>query len=148
MADGLNFRVSGKILPETDINQLNKVERYAIVQGAHVLVSNIQKRLESVYPKVNDQNPKYRDRMIDAIRFGKIRGGSTTVHAYGISEKGSGTYRTRFLAGTKERQHKKTKKRIGAIPVSNWFDQGVSTGEDRAASIMENIFDKYIENYY
>lgn len=148
MADGLNFKVVGRIFDDVDFNVLPKVERYAIVTAAKEFVTNIKSALEAKYPKVNDQNPKYKDKMIDAIRFGRIYGAATTVHAYGTTETGSGTYRTRFLAGTKDRKHKKTKRFIGKIPVSNWFDQGLSKAENRAALMMDEIFSKYIENYY
>lgn len=146
--DGLKFKVIGKIFDGVDVDVLTKVERYAIVTAAHEFVDNIKKALESKYPKVTEQNPKYNDKMIDAIRFGKIYGGETTVHGYGTTEKGSGTYRTRFLAGTKPRWQKKPKKYLGRIVDDNWFDKGAGEAEDRAAQKMEEIFSKYIENYY
>ena len=146
--DVINFKVRGKILDNVDLETLPKVERYAIVSAAKEIVANIKTALESKYPNVKNQNPNYSDRMIDAIRFGKIYGSQTKVHAYGTTETGSGTFRTRFLAGTKPRYQKKPKKYLGKIVSNNWFDKGANQAEDRAAAIMEEIFSKYIENYY
>lgn len=148
MSEGLNFRVSGRLLDEAvNTAHLAKVERAAIVVAANTLVHGIKESLTNKYKRVNEQNPKYKDRMIDAVRFGRIFGSMTVVHAYGTSETGSGTYRTRFLAGTKPRKHKKTGRYLGRIPTDNWFGRGVDHSEDKAAASMEDIFSRYIENY-
>lgn len=146
--DGINFKVIGKLLDHVDTEHLPKVERAAIAGAANQLVHNIREALTNQYNKVTEQNPKYNDRMIDAVRFGYIIGAATTVHAYGTRDTGSGTYRTRFLAGTKPRYQKKPKKYLGKIATNNWFERGTEQGEDKAAAIMEEIFSKYIENYY
>ena len=143
----LNVRISGKILDEDMISSLPKVEKLAVVRGANVFVTNIKSRLLSMFPAASQQNSRYSDTVLDAIRFSKIRSAATTVHALGSPAPGSGTFRARFLAGTQERVSKKTKRRYGRIPKSNWFGEGASSAEDQAANIMLAIFDKYIENY-
>jgi len=147
--EGISVKVRGNIIDfDNAIKALPKVERYAIWRAADTVISNIKDTLSRKYPSVNNSNNKYNDRMIDAIRMSKIAAGKTKVHAYGSRETGSGTYRTRFLAGTKFRYQKNPRRFLGRIPESNWFESGVSSAREAAISQMEQVLDKYIDRMF
>lgn len=84
------------------------IEKRAMRKGMNMVKSEGRKRFKRTLPKATSRNPKYSDRMIDAI-LGKVKvqDNQTTyfeVHNAGTRKKTSGTYRARFFErGTKER---------------------------------------------
>lgn len=84
------------------------IEKRAMRKGMNMVKSEGRKRFKRALPKAASRNPKYSDRMIDAI-LGKVKvqDNQTTyfeVHNAGTRNKTSGTYRARFFErGTKER---------------------------------------------
>lgn len=85
-----------------------RIEKKAMRRGMNMVKSEGRKRFKRALPKAATKNPKYSDRMIDAI-LGKVKvqDNQTTyfeVHNAGSRKKTSGTYRARFFEkGTKER---------------------------------------------
>lgn len=77
-------------------------------------------------PAASKSNPKYSDKMIDAVRRSKVKETSqhemyVKVHIMGTRNTGSGTYRARFFeAGTRLRRTRKGYYR-GSIKALNFF---------------------------
>lgn len=87
--------------------------------------SNLRKSVSGA----SASNPKYNDRLIDAIRstvFEENNEMYFKVHVMGTSKKGSGTFRARFFEkGTKERNSDGHNR--GSIQPTHFFTDAVSS---------------------
>lgn len=126
---------------------LNRIQYAAVLAGARSLVQSIKDALLASVPKANQRNPKYTDTLLDAIRFSSPNNdGTRTVHALGVRDKGSGTYRTRFFNKTTKDRYQKTykgkklkKKRfVGTVGGTFFFNKGLNQGKQEAIDRMKN----------
>jgi len=97
---------------EFNLKEMRKATKTALRKGAQVLSKNTKKQLRQKLRAASKRNPKYNDRLIDAVRYSVDRKGNLAkVHIMGTQKKGSGTFRLRFFErGTKIRTHKSGKK--------------------------------------
>ncbi len=101
-----------------------KFKAYATWKLSNELTKETRKRALIDMPRMNDINPRYSDKMIDAIRIkageAKHLGFDTTreVHVFGTRDKTSGTYRLRFY----NQQTKSPRENRGSIKSNyNWL---------------------------
>ncbi len=148
---------------EDIIKELNAIEtKYidrAIRKGIRTTLNQQKKltknQLLSVLPKAKKQNPKYIDRLIDAVKVSKIDRDETgqlygKIHVMGTRKKGSGTYRARFFEdGTKERFAKtykgkplKKQRRLGKIEPTFYFKSSTNGLQSR----VNDSIDKELKN--
>ncbi len=138
-------------------------------RGMMKAVRNIRNKTKSLLkrllPNSTKSNPKYNDKLIDAVRVSKFReidflGESVaSVHIMGTRSKSSGTYRTRFFEnGTVDRHTKDYKRksksgklyhvkghRTGKIIGLNFFSEAVSSELKNAPSVIESELIKAIQ---
>jgi len=109
---------------EFTLKEMNKATRTALRKGAQVLQKTTKKFLKQQLKKATHRNPKYNDRLIDAVRYAVDKKGNLAkVHIMGTDKKGSGTFRLRFFEkGTKVRKHKNGKN-IGQIKPLRFFER-------------------------
>ena len=119
-----------------------KIKKRTLNKAAAHLKKDAKKSFKSVLPAATKKNPKYNDRLIDAIRSSKVEETGLSeytvkVHVMGNRKKGSGTYSARFFeGGTKERTmpsyvdklgRKYPKSRsIGSIEALHYFQDTIS----------------------
>lgn len=119
----------------------------AVLAASRSLVESIKQSLLREVPKANQKNPKYSDTLLDAVRFSKNdkTTGVRVVHAYGVRDSGSGTYRTRFFnEQTKDRYQKtykgeklKKKRYLGHVGGTMFFEKGYEAGKAKAMEAMK-----------
>lgn len=103
------------------LKEMRKATKTALRKGAQVLRKNTRNALRRVLKASTHRNPKYNDRLIDAIKYSVDRkGDEAKVHIMGTQKRGSGTFRLRFFEkGTKVR--KKDNHNRGKITALNFF---------------------------
>lgn len=85
------------------------VKKRTLSKAAAKLKRDAKKSFKLKLPFAADKNPKYNDKMIDAVRSSKVEDKGLAelkvkVHVLGTRKKGSGTFRARFFeGGTQER---------------------------------------------
>lgn len=145
---------------------MDKAMRSALRAGSRELQRVTKQNLTGVIKK-RSTNHKYKDRMEDAVRISKIKGGSgdkeltQSVHIMGTREKGSGTFRARFLEkGTALRAAKTYKNKEGRIVglkkprvtgliTPRWyFRRAQESVEPRLTDIYLKEIDKFIDRIY
>lgn len=126
-------------LKEIAPKEIDKAIRKGMRKGLQTHRKQVIQNLKSSLPKAIKRNPKYNDRLVDAVKIrakndrdaetGVIYG---VIHTMGTRKKGSGTFRTRFFeGGTKERYQKtyngrplKKKRYLGKLEPKYFFRQG------------------------
>jgi len=129
----------------------------ATVAGAKSLVESIKESLLRELPKASQQNPKFKDTMVDAIRFSKPYSKTDLdinrrVHALGVYEPKSGTYRTRFYEKLTKPRYQKTykgkklkkKRYVGQVGGTMFFSKGYEQGKAEAINRMKDAVKKYL----
>ena len=90
-----------------------KVKRRALTKAGNTIRKTAKQNFKSKLPAATKRSDKYKDRLIDAIRFSKMKNTglgelNLTVHTMGSNKKGSGTFRARFFEkGTQDRYTKR-----------------------------------------
>lgn len=90
-----------------------RVKRRALTRAGNDIRKDAKQRFKSKLPAATKRNDKYKDRLIDAIRFSKMKNTGSgelnlVVHTMGSNKKGSGTFRARFFEkGTNDRVTRK-----------------------------------------
>lgn len=110
--------------------QFNQIIGNALRNSAKILKKNVTSTLKSSFPQAfhrggfyyySGKKIKVSDRMADAVRIGKLKGGlnhqEISVHILGTRKAGSGTWRLRFY----EAGGSRTKR--GSIPGYHFFDR-------------------------
>ena len=132
---------------------MSRAESSALRKGANVIKKNIRQAVKDSDFKSTTRNPKYNDRLIDAVRSGKVKDGSIVVHIMGTQQSGSGTYRLRFFeGGTKERIQKsikgkplKKERKLSSIKAYKFFSSGLNNSQSDVTKAMDEQLTKYIE---
>ena len=123
------------------------IEKRAMRKGMNMVKSEGRKRFKRTLPKATSRNPKYSDRMIDAI-LGKVKvqDNQTTyfeVHNAGTRKKSSGTYRARFFEkGTKIRTKGHYR---GRIQDKYSYMRGLDSVLPKAMNKVSDSLDREIE---
>jgi hypothetical protein len=155
MADGVNITHNDIDITLKEMKkEMPNVERSMLLGGAYVIKEKAKEDFVRKLPAATKQNAKYSDTLVDAVRMGKIDGGTITIHTLGSRESTSGTYRARFFeGGTRDRYQKtrngkrlKKKKFIGKISPLGFFGTAVQTMQEPAFQKMQTILDNYIES--
>ena len=137
--------------PET----INNIKRAVILAGSRSLLESIKQSVMSNVPKATVPNVKYKDVLLDAVLISKEKqDGSRIVHAYGLRDSKSGTYRLRFFnKDTKDRYQKtyngkklKKKRFLGHITGTDFFNKGYQTGKSQALESMKNAIKNILDN--
>lgn len=148
--------------------EIKKAERRALAAGMQAIKTQAKKNLRQVVNGANRQNPKYNDKLQDAVRNTKLyyEGDNATmkVHAMGTRKKGSGTFRARFFeVGT--RAPRKTDENGKKVRQKNadgtdkihmrarpFFEPAVQAKQEEAARKIDERFvkalDEMIEKRY
>lgn len=142
---------------EMSLKQVLKIseraEKSALKAGANVMKKSVKDKLIATGVKVMQRNPKYNDRLIDAVRVTKPRNGMIKVHILGTRKSKSGTYRLRFFESPKNRYNKKrhgtplrTPRDVGSLSKYNgFFAAGVNASIPEVERKMDEAIAKYIE---
>ena len=110
---------------ELTSREMTKTVKSALKVGGKELVKQTKSNLTREL-KHRSINSKYKDKMEDAVRLGKLEEEkgeelSQKVHIMGDRSKGSGTFRARFFEkGTKERRNRRTQSSYGRI-TPRWY---------------------------
>lgn len=86
------------------------IQKRTLRKAANDLKKKTKSKFKSLLPMASVKNPKYNDKLLDAVRISKIKETglaelSIKLHVMGTKKKGSGTFRSRFFEkGTKERE--------------------------------------------
>ena len=138
-------------------NFIRNIQYEMVLAGARSLYNSIRQSLIQNVPKATVANPKYKDTLVDAVLITKtnLTNQDRFVHAYGVRDKNSGTYRTRFFnQQTKDRYQKtykgkklKKKRFLGHVGGSLFFDKGVMNGKSQAQDAMIKRGEEFIQNY-
>ncbi len=118
------------------------IQKRTLRKAANDLKKKTKSKFKSLLPMASVKNPKYNDKLLDAVRISKIKETglaelSIKLHVMGTKKKGSGTFRARFFEGeTKERTmpsyvdklgRKYPKSRsIGKIEALHYFQDTIS----------------------
>lgn len=137
-------------------NFIRNIQYEMVLAGARSLYESIRQSLISNVPKATQRNPKYKDTLLDAVLISKtnLTNQDRFVHAYGVRDKDSGTYRTRFFnEQTKDRYQKtykgkklKKKRFLGHVGGSLFFNKGVMNGKSQAQDMMIKKGEEFIKN--
>lgn len=135
---------------------MERAEKSALRKGAAVQKKSVKKAVKDTGLNVTKKNPKYIDRLIDAIRSSKPVNGSITVHILGTRKTGSGTYRLRFFESPKVRYQTKIngkalkkKRKLGSLSKYNgFFATGISSSRAETEKAMDVALEKYIEKAF
>lgn len=121
------------------------VEKRAIRKGMNTLKTEARRRFRSALPNVRKQNPKYSDKMTDAIMSKVFTSGKNVkgeVHNAGTRKNTSGTYRARFY------EVGSTRKNRGSIPGFHYMketQQKMSQAMDKVNTQLDVEFEKMIK---
>lgn len=153
------FRITDYTLHDSLENVLKVMERAeksALKKGANVMKKSVKKAAKATGLNLTGKNPKYTDRLIDAIRSSKPQDGYIKVHILGTKKTGSGTYRLRFFESSKVRYQTKVngktlkkKRKLGSLSDYNgFFAQGINTSQSDTVKAMDIALEKYIEKAF
>lgn len=130
-----------------------KAENAALRSGAGVMKKSIRDEIKSKKLKATGRNPKYIDRLIDAVKSSKPKNGEIKIHILGTRKPKSGTYRLRFFESPKIRYNLtykgvklKKKRKVGSLSKFNgFFASGISTSKSDVERKMDETLTKYIK---
>lgn len=120
------------------------IEKRALRKGLNKLKTEAKKKFRSSLPNVRKQNPKYSDKMTDAIMskvYEKGKDVKGEVHNAGTRKKSSGTYRARFY------EKGSTRKKRGTIPGFNYMKNTESKMDEAMSKVSSQLdieFEKMI----
>ena len=120
------------------------IEKRAMRKGVNKLKNDARRRLRSSLPAVRKQNPKYSDKMTDAIMGKTFVSGKNVkgqVHNAGTRKKTSGTYRARFY------EQGSTRKKRGSIPGFHYMKNTEAKLDDAMQKVTDQLdveFEKMI----
>ena len=131
------------------------VKKRTISKAAAKLKRDVKKSFKTKLPFAQDKNPKYNDKMLDAVRTSKVEDNGLAelkikVHVLGTRKKGSGTFRARFFeGGTKERtmspyvdklgRHYVNTRSTGHIQALNFFKETISNLNPTEQQIHQDL---------
>lgn len=138
------------------LKKMEKAEKSALRKGANVMKKYVKRTVKSTGLEVTKKNPKYIDRLIDAVRVTKPRNGAIKVHILGSRKSGSGTYRLRFFESSTDRYAKtwkgkklKKKRYLGNLSKFNgFFMSGINSSKSETMEAMDKALEKYIEKAF
>lgn len=146
------------------LNEQRKVILTSLRKGAKYIIQKTKKTFRSRLKKSTKPNPKYSDKLIDAVRrsstdFEKDEG-KVYVHILGTRKSTSGTFRARFFEqGTDDRYVKRyggkklSKKRfVGKIKPLWYFRDSVNQSKEEYKRIVSTEVNRMVnkinmENY-
>lgn len=120
------------------------IEKRAMRKGINKLKNDARRRFRSSLPAVRKQNPKYSDKMTDAIMGKTFVSGKNVkgeVHNAGTRKNTSGTYRARFY------EQGSTRKKRGSIPGFHYMKNTESKLDDAMQKVTDQLdveFEKMI----
>lgn len=120
------------------------IEKRAMRKGVNKLKNDARRRFRSSLPAVRKQNPKYSDKMADAIMGKTFVSGKNVkgeVHNAGTRKKTSGTYRARFY------ELGSTRKKRGSIPGFHYMKNTEAKLDDAMQKVTDQLdveFEKMI----
>ena len=120
------------------------IEKRAMRKGVNKLKNDARRRFRSSLPAVRKQNPKYSDKMTDAIMGKTFVSGKNVkgeVHNAGTRKNTSGTYRARFY------EQGSTRKKRGSIPGFHYMKNTESKLDDAMQKVTDQLdveFEKMI----
>lgn len=120
------------------------IEKRAMRKGVNKLKNAARRRFRSSLPAVRKQNPKYSDKMTDAIMGKTFVSGKNVkgeVHNAGTRKNTSGTYRARFY------EQGSTRKKRGSIPGFHYMKNTESKLDDAMQKVTDQLdveFEKMI----
>lgn len=136
-------------------NDWIRAESNALKKASNAVKRHNRKRMKELIPNATKRNPKYTDRLIDAIRSSKVKRKPNEllvkVHTMGTKNKTSGTYRARFFNNSKEVERQthaftdklgrfyKNGRKTGVLKQIHYFD-------DNPQSIIKDSLDKDIKD--
>lgn len=138
------------------LKNAERTEKAVLRAGANVMKKSVKKELTNTGLDVYSKNPKYQDRLIDALRVTKPRDGEIKVHILGTRAKKSGTYRLRFFESAKKRYNLtkhgvplKKKRKVGSLSRFNgFFKRGIDSSSAEVQQKMDQTLQKYIEKIW
>lgn len=120
------------------------IEKRAMRKGVNKLKNDARRRFRSSLPAVRKQNPKYSDKMTDAIMGKTFVSGKNVkgqVHNAGTRKNTSGTYRARFY------EQGSTRKKRGSIPGFHYMKNTESKLDEAMQKVTDQLdveFEKMI----
>ena len=120
------------------------IEKRAMRKGVNKLKNDARRRFRSSLPAVRKQNPKYSDKMTDAIMGKTFVSGKNVkgeVHNAGTRKNTSGTYRARFY------EQGSTRKKRGSIPGFHYMKNTESKLDEAMNKVTDQLdveFEKMI----
>lgn len=120
------------------------IEKRAMRKGINKLKNDARRRFRSSLPAVRKQNPKYSDKMTDAIMGKTFVSGKNVkgeVHNAGTRKNTSGTYRARFY------EQGSTRKKRGSIPGFHYMKNTESKLDEAMQKVTDQLdveFEKMI----
>ena len=120
------------------------IEKRAMRKGVNKLKNAARRRFRSSLPAVRKQNPKYSDKMTDAIMGKTFVSGKNVkgeVHNAGTRKNTSGTYRARFY------EQGSTRKKRGSIPGFHYMKNTESKLDEAMQKVTDQLdveFEKMI----
>ena len=120
------------------------IEKRAMRKGVNKLKNTARRSFRSSLPAVRKQNPKYSDKMTDAIMGKTFVSGKNVkgeVHNAGTRKKTSGTYRARFY------EQGSTRKKRGSIPGFHYMKNTESKLDEAMQKVTDQLdveFEKMI----
>lgn len=121
------------------------IEKRAMRKGMNKLKTEARKRFRQGLPNVRKQNPKYSDKMSDAIMskvYEKGKNVAGEVHNAGTRKKSSGTYRARFYEKGSTRKNRGT---IRGLSYMQNTQTKLSEAMDKVTSQLDVEFEKMIK---
>ena len=112
------------------------IEKRAMRKGVNKLKNAARRRFRSSLPAVRKQNPKYSDKMTDAIMGKTFVSGKNVkgeVHNAGTRKNTSGTYRSRFY------EQGSTRKKRGSIPGFHYMKNTESKLDEAMQKVTDQI---------
>ena len=128
----------------TSLRELRHQYKTILGAGAAELKKETKKELLASVPAANQRNPKYSDRLIDAVRSYVMKDETNPevyVHIMGTRKAKSGTFRTRFFeGGTKIRKIKSGKyagREVSNIEGKSFFERAISKTGSKVVSAAD-----------
>ena len=130
---------------KTSLQEIKGQYKTILAAGSAELKKETKDELKRSLPAATERNPKYEDRLIDAVRSHVLKNDlnpEAYVHVMGNRRKKSGTYRTRFFElGTRERTIKSGKyagRKVGHIERLGFFDKAITRSGSRVVSAADS----------
>lgn len=130
---------------KTSLQAIKNQYKTILAAGSAELKKETKDELKRSLPAATERNPKYEDRLIDAVRSHVLKNDQKPeayVHVMGNRRKKSGTYRTRlFEVGTVERTIKSGKyagRKVGHIKPIGFFDKAITRSGSRVVAAADS----------